>query len=263
MSTIKVKDIQLYYEIHGRGQPLVFISGFSGDHTAWIDVIEHYSDKYQVIVFDNRGIGQSDCPDYPYTTEMMADDVAGLVTELKLGPTHFITHSFGGCIGQTLAYKYSELVKSMVIADAPFKVPTRALMYAETRLKMMQAKIPEEIILNFITMLCWSENYLQQLGMIEQLIQEGFFPITETGYKGQLHALQTFDATEWLHKIQVPCLIIGADDDAMIDVKQSQYIAATIPNAEYFCFKDVGHVPFVEQPEIFHKVVFDFIARYY
>lgn len=61
MSIIKVNDINLYYESHGQGEVLVLISGFSGDHTAWQDVIEHYSKHYQVIVFDNRGIGASRC----------------------------------------------------------------------------------------------------------------------------------------------------------------------------------------------------------
>jgi len=91
MPKIKANNINLYYEIHGQGQPVVFVAGFSGDHTAWQNLIADYAKNYQVVVFDNRGIGQSDCPDYPYTIEMMADDAIGLVKALQLGGSFYRT----------------------------------------------------------------------------------------------------------------------------------------------------------------------------
>ena len=261
MPKITANDINLYYEIHGQGQPLVFVAGFSGDHTVWQDIVADFAKKYQVVVFDNRGIGQSDCPDYAYTTEMMADDTIGLVKALQLGPVHFVGHSFGGCIVQNIAYKYPELTKSIIIANSPYKTEIRTAAYIKTRLEMIQAKIPEDIMVKFIHILCWSNKYLSKPGMFDQLVAEGFFPMTLDGYKNQSNAILSFDSSNWLTEINRPCLIVAADDDLLASAEQAQHMAATIPNAEYFCFKDVGHVPMVEEMEVFNKLLFGFLKR--
>jgi pimeloyl-ACP methyl ester carboxylesterase len=260
MPKIKTNGINLYYETYGVGEPMVFVAGFSADHRAWQNVIDTYAKRYQVIVFDNRGIGQSDCPDYPYTTEMMADDVVGLIHELKLKNPYLIGHSFGGCIVQTVLKNHPTLAKSAILVTAPYKLNIRARLYTEARLELMKANAPEKSVVKFITLLCWSDRYLSQPGMAKQLVKDGFFPITITGYENQLNAALTFNSQEWLHKIQTPCLIIGADDDLCVSETETEFLAANIPNTEYFCLQDVGHVPMVEQPDAFNELVLNFIA---
>nr|WP_258956523.1 alpha/beta fold hydrolase [Legionella sainthelensi] len=69
MPRIKVNDISMYYERHGQGEPIVFIAGFSADHLAWAAIVEYLKEKYQVILFDNRGIGQTDIPEGLYSID--------------------------------------------------------------------------------------------------------------------------------------------------------------------------------------------------
>lgn len=95
MPHIKVNDISMYYEMHGKGEPIVFIAGFSVDHVAWFEVVERFKDKYQVILFDNRGVGQTDVPDGPYSIEQMTDDVAALCSALGVPQAHFVGNSMG------------------------------------------------------------------------------------------------------------------------------------------------------------------------
>lgn len=261
MPKIKVNDINVYYQVHGQGQPVLFVAGFSGDHTIYQNLIEVYATKYKVIVFDNRGVGMSDCPNYPYTTEMMADDTASLITALQLKSVHLIGASFGGCIVQNIAYKYPDLVKSLIISNSFAKASTRASLYATARLELIKAGAPDKSIVKFITALCWSNKYLSKPGVADQIVNRGFFPITVPGYENQMHAMLTFDATKWLSQIKVPTLIITADDDVLATVEQAKELAATIQNAEYYCFEDVGHVPHIEQPELFNKVVLNFLDR--
>lgn len=262
MPKIKVNDINLYYEVHGQGQPIVFVSGFSGDHSAWQDIIKAYTDSYQVIVFDNRGIGGSDSPGYPYTTEMMADDTVGLVKALGINSAHFVGHSFGGCIVQTIARKYPEVIKSVVIASSFLKCNMRLELYGGTRLELMTAQAPEESITKFVSMLCWSNNFLSRPGMVEELVSSGFFPITISGYKSQLNAMLTFDSRKWMSSIECPCLIICADEDLLADVEDSQQMRDSIKNSQYYCFHKVGHVPMVEQPQGFNDLVLEFIGEH-
>ena len=134
---------------------------------------------------------------------------------------------------QNIVYKYPELVKSAVIANAFNKMDLRTVLYAKTRLEMIQAKVPNEIMVKFITMLCWSKKYLSQPGRFDQLVDGGFYPITLQGYKHQLNAMLTFDSSNWLCAIKKPCLIIGADNDLLASAEQVQQMASAIPNAEY------------------------------
>jgi 3-oxoadipate enol-lactonase len=261
MPIIKANSINMYYETYGQGEPLVLIAGFSGDHTAWQNIIDTYAANYQVIIFDNRGIGQTDTPNTPYTTEMLADDTIGLLKALKLGPAHFIGASFGGCIAQMIAYKYPELTKSMTLSCSfPF-AHMRLKLYTEARLELIKAGAPETSIVKSITLLCWSEKYLSKPNMAEQLVQGGFFPVTLQGYEGQMHAMFSFDSRDWLHKIQCPCLVMAGDDDILATEEDGKYMSQTIPHAEFYCFKEVGHLPYIEQPKVFNRLVLDFLSK--
>lgn len=262
MPKINVNGINLYYEIQGHGQPIVFVSGFSGDHTAWNGIIHQYAKQYQTITFDNRGAGQSDCPDYPYTIEMMAEDTASLAKALSLPPAHFISISMGGCIVQNLAYLYPELCRSIVLTDTFAEENIRTHLYAETRSELIKAQAPQDTIIKCISMLCYSQQYLKQPGTIEKLVKKGFYPITMQGYESQRHAMAIFNSTPWLHHIETPSLVIGGDDDLLATKEQTEQLAKAIPNAQYHCFHNVGHVPFFEQPDAFNQLVLAFVAKH-
>lgn len=267
MPKIKVNDVNLYYEIHGQGQPIVCISGFTGDHNGWGAVVEGLAQNYQVITFDNRGIGQSDCPDYPYTVEMMAEDVTALMQALHLGKVHLIGNSMGGSIVQTIAYRHPELVKSMVLANSFIKAHGRLTLHVHTRLALMKLNfpIPAEVIIHELLLWVYSSRYLGQPGVADRLTKAALtnpVVITIEGYEHQLNALLTFDSQKWLHKINAPCLVINADDDLLASHAEGRQMAKIIPQAQYFCFKNVGHMPQLECPEDFKRLVLKFIAKH-
>jgi 3-oxoadipate enol-lactonase len=95
MSVVKVNDINIYYETHGEGEPLILITGLNADITSWAFQTHEFAQKYKVTVFDNRGVGQTDTPDIPYSSEMMADDTAGLLQALDIPEAHIMGYSLG------------------------------------------------------------------------------------------------------------------------------------------------------------------------
>ena len=78
MPIARINDINLYYEVHGQGFPMVCIAGLSTDHMTWINLTEPLAQKYKVILLDNRGVGQSDVPPGPYSIQQMSNDVYSL-----------------------------------------------------------------------------------------------------------------------------------------------------------------------------------------
>jgi len=266
MPKIKVNDINLYYEEYGQGEPIVFVAGFGGDRLSWSTIVKNCAKKHRVIFFDNRGAGQSDYPDYPYTVEMMADDTAALCKALNVSQAHFVGNSMGGFIVQELAYKYPQLTKSAVISNSIVKYSNVGFkLFLEGQLELIETAAPVSAQVKIGLGWCFSDNFLNQPGVVELLIKyqsENKYPMTAIGFKNQMQACITFDASSWVDKITRPCLVIGGENDKVFPEKKIREVSQIINNAEYFCFEgDVGHVPYLEKPELFSKVILDFIAK--
>src|SRR5439155_245441 len=116
MATATVDSIELYYEEHGRGDPLLLIMGLAADSTAWMFQVPDFAERYRTITFDNRGVGRSSKPPGPYTIHQMADDAAGLLDALRIARAHVLGVSMGGMIAQELALRHPERVRGLVLA---------------------------------------------------------------------------------------------------------------------------------------------------
>src|SRR5208337_2487529 len=117
MPTVKVNDINMYYEVSGEGEPLVLIAGLGTDLTVYERVIGCLSKKFRVLAFDNRGVGRTDKPDIPYSIEMMADDTAALMNAAGFRKAHVLGISMGGRVAMGLALQHPEMVRSLVLAS--------------------------------------------------------------------------------------------------------------------------------------------------
>ena len=122
MPYVKINDIQMYYEIHGDGEPLVLIVGLGTDISEWEGIIHWLAQKYQVLAFDNRGVGRTDKPDIHYSIEMMADDTAGLMQTLGIQQAHILGISMGGRIALALALRHPRASKNSSLSPHPLEV---------------------------------------------------------------------------------------------------------------------------------------------
>lgn len=268
MPKIKVNDIDLYYEIYGQGSgvPLLLVGGLVADHNIWHSVAARFAKKHTVVIFDNRGIGQSSCPEQPFSIELMAEDAAALLEKLQLGAAHVVGSSMGGVIAQNMAYKYPHLVKSLILANS-FYCPAkheRLKGVIKANVELRQANIVHPAIFKMFFVSLYSNNFLRLNSPIERLIDYALanpYPITNCGYINQAQALLAADTSALLSGIKQPCLIVAATEDMWSDMQQAQYLQKHLVNSQYFCFNDVGHLPHIEQPEVFSQLVLDFIAN--
>jgi 3-oxoadipate enol-lactonase len=90
MPTVLVNDINIYYELHGAGEPLVPINGLASDVSEYGDIVRWLAQSYTVLAFDNRGAGRTDKPHAPYSIEQMAGDTAGLLQALGMKEAHVL-----------------------------------------------------------------------------------------------------------------------------------------------------------------------------
>ncbi len=116
MPTANIGEVELYYEEHGRGEPLIMVLGLGQDIATWGFQVEELSKHLRLIVFDNRDCGKSSrCADN-YTTESMAQDILGLMNHLRIEKTHLLGTSMGGMIAQHVALMAPEGLKSLILA---------------------------------------------------------------------------------------------------------------------------------------------------
>ena len=123
MPKIKTNNIELYYEVYGAGQPLVLISGLGYPLWQWHKMVPFLAEHFQVITFDNRGVGQSDKPAGPYTAQMLATDTAGLLDALGIEKAIIAGHSMGGFVAQAMALDFPQKVAKLILCSTNFGGP--------------------------------------------------------------------------------------------------------------------------------------------
>ena len=111
----ELKGVKICYELKGKGYPVILVHGFGAKKEDWIAQFGPLSEKFKVIRFDNRGAGKSDRPKTPYTMEVFADDIKGLMDYLKIKKAHIIGWSLGGMIVQNFVLKYPNYVNKLTM----------------------------------------------------------------------------------------------------------------------------------------------------
>ena len=113
MPIAEVNGININYAVAGRGEPLVMIAGFSAAQSLWKSQIPTFKKQFQVVIFDNRGVGKSDKPKGPYSPRMMSEDTIKLMDYLNIKKAHILGHSMGGLIAQEIAINYPERINEI------------------------------------------------------------------------------------------------------------------------------------------------------
>jgi pimeloyl-ACP methyl ester carboxylesterase len=261
MPKVKVGSINIYYEVHGEGEPLVMING-AGGSVDWIRrLIPTYSREYRLVLFDNRGAGQTDKPDRGYTTATMADDLAGLLDALGIGSAHVRGVSFGGMIAQEFALRHSTRVKSLILmvtscgGSQAIKPPSAHM----ADIQQLPPKEGTEALLRwFITgdFIDKNPKFFQQL-----VIFALEHPIDPDCLARHTDAIKHHDTYDRLPEIRVPTLVLAGDADTVIPVENAQILASRIPDAELVILKNAGHM-LIEAAQEADRITLDFLKRH-
>ncbi|NDD58518.1 MAG: alpha/beta hydrolase [Chlamydiae bacterium] len=252
MPFAQINGINMYYEIHGEGAPVVLIQGFTRNTLNWKLVLENLQKSFQVLVFDNRGSGRTDHPSQPYSIEMMSTDLSILMEHLHIPQACIVGHSMGGAIVQQFCADNPEKVKKAVICSSFCKVPYCSLMQIDTIIRMTELKVPKECIYRNVLPWLYSNQLLENPGFIEHVLNlmlHDPFPQNMDGFIGQGAALKSFNFTNQLHKIANPCLILVGENDLYAPVSSSLQLHQKITKAQMKIFPHQGHMINEEIPE--------------
>ena len=268
MPTVKVGDINIYYETHGEGEAVVLIMGFAHPSGKWFRQIPVFSREYRVVAFDNRGTGRSDKPDIPYTMEMMTGDIAGLLEVIDINAAHIYGISMGGVIAQHFALHYPERVISLVlgctgcggthgIAGDP---EVTARLFDFERMKRLTL---EEAVREGLPLMVSQEFIDNNPDIIEQWIADSAEYVTPLhGMRRQGQAMAGHDTYDRLPEIEAPTLVIHGEADRLAPVENGRILASRIPNAELVILEKTGHLFILEAADESNRIIMDFLRRH-
>jgi 3-oxoadipate enol-lactonase len=269
MPTAKVGNINIYYEDQGKGEVVVLIPGIGCDSTYWFRQIPAFSKEYRVIAIDNRGTGRSDKPEIPYTMEMLAADIAGLLDIINVDTAHVFGHSLGGMIAQHFALGYPKKVRTLILGaticggshwiQGTLAEAFQALL-APDHLRNLT---PREICQEALSFEFTQEFIDNNPTLIERHITEKTrYPAPPYVLAMQGQAVYGHDTYDHLPAIKVPTLVIAGDADGVFSVENSRLLASRIPNAKLVVLKNVAHSFQIEAAEEANKIVLSFLSKH-
>jgi len=268
MPLASVNDINLYYEIHGSGDPLVLINGLGYDLWMWHRMVPGLAEQLQVLTFDNRGAGQSDKPAGPYSAQMLAGDLAGLLEALGIEQTAVMGHSMGGFVAQALALSRPELVSKLILSATNFGGPNHIPVTQEALTVLMDTQSdPVERLRRGIVVSCAPGFAETNPEFVEAWLAHRIeTPLDLQGYQAQLAiglSLTTAEACfePRLKEIQAPTLILFGEHDKVVPPGNAELLAREIGSNTIRILPGAGHFFPLEVPEAANEVIIDFLKN--
>jgi pimeloyl-ACP methyl ester carboxylesterase len=261
---MKTGNPSIYYEMRGKGYPLLLISGLNSDSASWAGVCGKLAKHFRVIAFDNRGSGRSDTPEKRYSIREMAEDAITLLGYLKIKKCHVIGHSMGGYIAQEIAIYYPERVGKLVLEATASVSSSRNNMLVSDFLRRFEKDHDNEALMRSWAYWSFSPKTFERVNYIAQFIKNAStYPYLQSarGFKGQIDALESFNACAKIKNIKTKTFVIIGSDDILIYPEESMKLVKGIKGSIFEKIKDTGHCVHVESPDVFASKVIRFLKR--
>ena len=260
-----INGIDIYYEVHGTGDAIIFCHEFAGDIRSWDLQVNHFSRNFQVITYCARRYSPTSVPEDPklYTQDLVIDDLKGLMDFLKIDKAHIVGLSMGGNVALNFGIKYPEQAKTLTIAgtgtgsDNPDLFRGRILKFSDGMRSEGMA---------------FMSDYLKGPQRIQhqlkdpkgyQLFCEKFLEHSNIGSANTFYGIMAkrppiFDLKNQLSNMKIPVLVMTGDEDDPC-IKPSLFIKESIPSAGLTMFPRSGHAINLEEPQLFNASVTEFI----
>lgn len=262
VQTAEHDGVKLAYEVRGQGDPLLMIHGLGYDRFGWGPLPDLLARDFKVVVFDNRGVGDSDVPEGPYAVSQMVGDAVAVLDAASIDRTHVFGVSLGGYIAQEFALTHPERLKKLVLTSTalggPRSVPMPAAgLEAFGRFPTMEREAGLRLMV---------ENSLGTYAVQEQpeLVEEIYAYRLErgptlAGWQAQAYAGATFDAYDRSPGIEAETLVLQGGGDNVVDPRNADLLVELLPNARLELIADRGHLMIWQEADRLAAIVKEFL----
>lgn len=261
MPRIKTRDgANIHYTFEGDpSKPVLMFSNSLGtNHSMWDYQVSTFSKSYQILRYDTRGHGQSDCPEAPYSLNRLGEDAVELIDSLNLESVNFCGLSLGGMTGMWLGIHASNRLQSLTLCCTSAHLPPADMW--DLRIYQVDERgmnsITETVLNRWFT-----PSFLETKSAAIDSVRNQLLSTSSAGYTGCCAAIRDMDLRPELTYIQKPCLVIAGRDDQATPPEHGKLIAAGISGSRYIEIENAAHLSNIEQEDAFNSAVSNFLLQ--
>ena len=262
MPTTQVGGVELYYELHGveDGEVLALSNGILMSTASWAFQIPALASRYRLLLYDCRGMWQSDHPPGPYTMEQHADDLAGLMDALDIQRAHVGGISYGGEISLTFALRHPERTRSLIVADAVSHVEPQLRIVVEGWIEAARTGDADAF---FDATVPWnfSSAFIDaHPGLLDEA-RARYRLLDYSAMVTLCKCFLAFDVRDRLKEVdRATCVLVG-EQDILKGRPYAEVIAGGIAEAELHVIPGSGHATCWERPEVLNTILLGFLTK--
>jgi len=265
MPVVQANGIDMYYEVHGSGEPLVLIPYLAADQACYAFQVAEYAKHFSCYTVDLRGAGLSSKPAGEYSTDLLADDVAAFMQAAGIDSAHVAGLSLGAAVGMWLAARHPARVRSLSLHSAWHASDPFLRSVVESWRIMAQGldSVTDMVIAGIFPWCFTPELYAARPEYVDALTEfvRGRPMPPVDAFMRQSGAVLAHDASAVLSAIEAPTLITFGEHDKVTSTRFAGPLTDGIAGAELIVFADCSHAPIYEITEEFNKRTLDFLER--
>ena len=256
-----IHGARIHYERAGDGKPVIFLHTGVADSRMWEPQVKGLAKHFDVIAPDMRGFGKSELP--PGRWSPVAD-VLGLMEELALKPTHLVGCSIGGRLAIDFALAHPERISKLVLVGPGIGGMKFDERYAELWSEVEAAdKAGDTDAVNLAEMHLWLDGPRRKRGYVRQPLRDLFLEMNGANFNSDFNSAPQDEldppAIERLHEISAPTLVVLGDEDVPTIFEAVEILMEKMPNARKAVIHDAAHLPNLEHPDEFNRIVLEFL----
>jgi len=263
MSMIHINGIDLYYEDHGEGMPLVLIAGLASDSQSWQPILKELSLQYRVIVFDNRGAGRTMPQDSKMCIQDISDDCISLIKYLRLSSVYLLGHSMGGFIAMDCAIRYPKYIaKVVLVGTSSVNSERNNTLFLDWFYTMGETN--SKLWFRNIFYWIFTKKFFEDKEVLHNALQFVIaypYPQSKIAFRHQIDAIKAFNCTQELSHIGAKTLVILGREDILFPYLESKKVLQTIPNVHFAFIDQAAHSIHTEQPRNFIDIIQHFLKE--
>tara|TARA_B100000029_G_scaffold125222_1_gene118708 strand:+ start:10405 stop:11181 length:777 start_codon:yes stop_codon:yes gene_type:complete len=247
MPTATINGIEMYYEIHGSGPPVVFSHGRGGNHFSWWQQLADFSRDYKCVTFDHRGWGLSNDVTNGPGTQAFADDLKCLLDYLGIEKAALVSQSMGGVTNLNFTLTNPDRVSALVLGDTTGGIGDSSVIDLLKDVHPPEHPLGRALSEHFIEHNPDKTTLFQQIGFLN--------PPMPISVVSPLFRNPDGPNKEQLSHMTTPTLLVVGEEDLIFPPNVMQAAAKLIPNATLEIVPNAAHSTHFEQPEKFNQLV--------
>lgn len=257
-----VNGVDLYYECHGKGKPVMLIAGLASDSQSWQPIVEELSKHYLVILPDNRGVGRTKPQDIETSVQYIANDCIALLRYLGLSSATLLGHSMGGFVALDCAIRYPEHVSQLILAGTSAFNSDRNNILFRDWLSYLESGM--DLVHWYRNVFYWifSKRFFEKQETLSDAVRlaiEYPYPQRDIAFGKQVRAIKEFNCQDKLPSIEAETLIIYGKEDLLFSPDDSIEILQAIPRTSVDLIEDAAHSIHMENPKAFTDCVLNYL----